>query len=133
MKRALLAIISAALWISLSEFIRNQLLFQSYWIEHYQSLGLIFPTSPINGLIWGIWSLVFAIIIYVLAQRYSFKETTGLSWVIGFVLMWLVIGNLRVLPYKMLYIAIPFSLIEVIVATLIIFKISIPKSKQGKK
>ncbi len=43
----------------------------------------------------------------------------------AFVMMWLVIGNLSVLPYGLLVYAIPLSILESFIATLIIntFKI----------
>jgi len=52
-------------------------------------------------------------------------QTTFLSWFAGFVLMWLVAGNLGVLPFGILLYAIPLSLIEAFVATYILFKLSI--------
>ena len=51
-KKILLPIILATLWISISEFIRNEILFKSYWIEHYNNLGIVFPSEPINGIVW---------------------------------------------------------------------------------
>jgi hypothetical protein len=42
--------------------------------------------------------------------------------------MWLVIGNLNILPFKILPFAIPLSLLEAFVASLIIFKLSPPKA-----
>jgi hypothetical protein len=38
--------------------------------------------------------------------------------------MWLVVGNMGVLPFGILYFAIPLSLLEVFLATLIIVKLS---------
>ncbi|MBN1247713.1 MAG: hypothetical protein JXC32_08650 [Anaerolineae bacterium] len=70
----------------------------SYWTSHYESLGLLFPSAPVNGAIWGLWSLLFAIAIYVISRRSSLLETALLSWFVGFVLMWVVIWNLNVLP-----------------------------------
>jgi len=113
----------AAIWISLSEFSRNELLVKTIWINHYQKLGLTFPSQPINGFVWGIWSLLFAIIIFIIANKFTLWQTTILSWFIGFVMMWLVIGNLNVLPYDLLIYAIPLSIFESFVASLIIKKL----------
>lgn len=110
----------ATLWIAFSEFIRNQVLFSSYWTDHYSKLGVVFPAKPINGMVWGLWSLVFAICLYTLSTKFTAKQTLALGWTIGFVLMWLVIGNLGVLPYKLLIFAIPLSVLEVFVAVWII-------------
>lgn len=123
MKRAL-AVLAATVWISVSEFVRNQFLVQSHWVEHYRDMGLNFPSEPVNGAVWGVWSLVFALVIYSISRRFSFLHTTILSWVIGFVMMWIVIGNLGVLPYGILPLAIPLSILEAVVAAWIILKIS---------
>lgn len=118
------SIVIATIWISVSEFTRNTYLLHELWIEHYQNLGLTFPEGPINGAIWGIWSLCFAIVIFILSQKYSFLQTAFLSWFVAFVLMWLVVGNLGVLPFGILSFAIPLSLFEAFLATWIIFKLS---------
>lgn len=115
-----LPVLIATIWISLSEFLRNEFLLKSYWIAHYQRLGLVFPSSPVNGAVWGIWSLCFAAAIFVISKKFPLWQTSFLSWFAGFVLMWLVIGNMNVLPYGILVFAIPLSLLESFIASLII-------------
>lgn len=121
---SILPILLATIWISISEFVRNEYLFKSYWIEHYQGLGLTFPSEPVNGAVWGLWSLLFAIAIYIMTRRFSILETTGLAWLTGFVLMWVVTGNMGVLPYGILVFAMPLSLLEAWLAAVIIKKLS---------
>jgi len=123
-KKTVLPILVATIWISVSEFVRNELLIKSYWTNHYKQLGLIFPSEPINGAIWGLWSLLFAVAIYMFSKKFSLLQTTFLAWFTGFVLMWVVIGNMGVLPDGLLYVAVPLSLLEAFVATLIIKKLS---------
>lgn len=123
-KKTILPILLATIWISISEFVRNTFLLHNYWTAHYQNLGLTFPEQPINGAVWGIWSLCFAISIYIISRKFSIIETTFLSWFVGFVFMWLVIGNMGVLPFGILPIALPLSLLEAFLATFIIFKLS---------
>lgn len=123
-KRVVLPIVVATLWISVSEFVRNELLLKSYWTNHYESLGMVFPSEPVNGALWGLWSLLFAIAIYVLATRFTLVQTALLAWFVGFVLMWVVIGNLGVLPLELLYFAVPLSLLEAFVASWIIKKLA---------
>jgi hypothetical protein len=122
LRKTILPILLATIWISLSEFVRNELLIRSDWIKHYKDLGLVFPDAPVNGAMWGIWSLLLAIAIFAIAKRFSLMQTTLLSWLVGFVLMWVVIGNLGVLPYGTLAIAVPLSLLESFVASYIIKK-----------
>lgn len=119
-----IAILLATFWIGMSEFVRNQLLFINTWKDHFNSLGLTFPSEPINGIIWMIWSLVFAVTIFFLSKKLSFVELVIISWIYGFVMMWLVIGNLLVLPSKILVFAVPLSVVEVVVANFIIYKLT---------
>ncbi len=124
MKNSVLAILLATLWISISEFVRNEFLVKSFWNEHYSELGLVFPSEPINGAVWGIWSFGFAIAIFIIARKFSLMQTTFLAWFVGFLLMWIVAWNLMVLPLGLLVFAVPLSLLEAFVASLIIKKLS---------
>jgi len=119
-KKTILPIFLATIWIGISEFARNEFLLKTYWVNHYENMGLIFPSEPINGAIWGVWSLCFAIGIYVIAQKFSLIQTTLLAWFVGFILMWLVTGNMSVLPFGILPFAIPLSILESFLATYII-------------
>lgn len=123
-KKSILPILAATAWISISEFVRNEFLFKTYWVNHYRDLGLVFPSDPVNGAVWGIWSLVFAAAIYIISRRFSLLETWLLSWVVGFILMWLVVWNLDVLPVQLLVFAVPLSLLEAYLASWIVLKIS---------
>lgn len=125
MKNTILPILLATIWISISEFVRNEILLKTYWTKHYQSLGLKFPSEPINGAVWGLWSFLFAIAIYFISKKFSLLQTTFLSWFVAFVLMWVVIGNMGVLPYNILNFAIPLSLLEAFLASFIIKKLAI--------
>ncbi len=116
MNKSLLTILVTGIWVNVSEFFRNELLFKSYWTNHYQSLGLTFPSQPINGALWGMWGFVFAGMIYLLSRRFSLLNTVIIGWVMGFVLMWITLWNLSVLPIGLLVYAVPLSLLEVLVA-----------------
>ena len=116
MNKSLLTILVTGIWVNVSEFFRNELLFKSYWTNHYQSLGLTFHSQPINGALWGMWGFVFAGMIYLLSRRFSLLNTVIIGWVMGFVLMWITLWNLSVLPIGLLVYAVPLSLLEVLVA-----------------
>jgi hypothetical protein len=120
LKNTILPVLVATLWISISEFVRNQFLVNSFWTSHYQALGLTFPSEPVNGAVWGLWSLLFAIAIFIMAKKFTLLQTVFLSWFTGFVMMWVVIGNLGVLPYGLLGFAVPLSFLEAFIATWII-------------
>ena len=120
-KSPVVPILLATLWISIHEFLRNQLLLKDAWVSHYADMGLTFPAAPVNGAIWGVWSLALASIIYILSKKHSLIETCILAWINGFLLMWIVIGNLSVLPFSILPYAIPWSALEVYGAARIAF------------
>jgi len=124
LKKTILPVLAATVWISISEFVRNEFIVKSFWTNHYNELGIVFPSEPVNGAVWGIWSLLFAIAIFIISKKFTLMHTTLLSWFVGFVLMWFVIGNLGVLPYGLLFYAIPLSLLESFVASWIIRKLT---------
>ncbi|MCB9186406.1 MAG: hypothetical protein H6601_06630 [Flavobacteriales bacterium] len=124
LKKTFLPILLATVWISVSEFFRNEFLLKSYWTEHYTNLGLTFPSEPINGAIWGLWSLLYAIGIFLISKGFSLVQTVFISWLMGFVLMWVVTANMAVLPLSILWYAIPLSVLEAFVASFIIIKLN---------
>lgn len=56
--RSIMAIFLAGLWINVSEFFRNQVLLLRYWVEHFASVGMTFPTATVNGIVWMILGFV---------------------------------------------------------------------------
>jgi len=123
-KKTILPVLAATTWISVSEFARNEFLLKSYWTNHYEKLGLIFFFFFINGAMWGVWSLCFAIAIFIIAKKFSLLQTTLLSWFVGFVLMWISSGNMGVLPFGLLVYAVPLSFFEAFLANFIVKKVS---------
>ena len=81
-------------------------------------------TKPVNGALWGVWSLLFAVAIYVISKKFPLIQTVLLSWFVGFVLMWVVIGNLGVLPAGLLIFSVPLSLLESFLAAYIMKKLA---------
>jgi hypothetical protein len=130
LRRAVLPILASAAWISALEFGRNEWLVRSAWTAHYRGLGLVFPSGPVNGAIWGLWSLLFAAVVFAVSRKFPLCETAFLCWVAGFVLMWIVVRNLGVLPAAVLPAALPLSLLETFVAAWIVLRLS-PARKPG--
>jgi Na+-transporting NADH:ubiquinone oxidoreductase subunit NqrE len=130
LRSAILPVVLSTAWVALSEFLRNQVLFASYWVEHYRGLGLVFPAAPINGAMWGAWSLLFAIVVFVITRRFSRLEAVVIAWTCGFAMMWVTIGNLGVLPFRLLIPAVPLSVLEAFLAVMIVTWLS-PRRSLG--
>ena len=119
MKRFWLAVIAAGMWMNVSEFIRNELLIKQVWVKGFEEIGLSFPSAPVNGLVWALWAFIFCAVLAGLTTRFGVLKSTVISWVVGFVLLWIAMWNMGVLPSGLLYWAVPWSFVEVYVAALI--------------
>jgi predicted neutral ceramidase superfamily lipid hydrolase len=122
--RRIIAVILTGIWVNVSEFVRNEVLLKTYWVEHYQSLGMTFPSEPKNGMIWVVWGFLFATAIYLISRKFNFIQTGLVSWFMAFVLMWVVTLNLNILPSAILIYAVPLSLLEAFIGSYICIKIS---------
>jgi len=118
-KKFVLATFASGLWIGVSEFLRNEILFNRYWVEKYADIGQTFPSAPINGALWAVWSFFLAGCIVFLSRMLTMAQTITIAWIFAFVMMWIVLWNLNVLPVGLLPIAVPWSVGEVAVAALI--------------
>jgi len=123
MKKRCLLLLLATSWIGFSEFLRNEFFFKSLWLIHYENLGLRFETSILNGILWFVWSFFLATILFYLLQKFSLIKTIILSWISSFLMMWITAYNLQVLPLKLLVFAIPLSVLELVVAALLLKKV----------
>lgn len=126
--RTVLAVVVAGIWIGTCEFVRNQFLLASQWQNHYQAIGLEFPSKPANGMMWMLWSFLAAGATFTISRRFNLWQTTFIAWLLGWVMMWVVIWNLSVLPVGILPVAIPFSFVEALGAAFVCRKLAKPQS-----
>ena len=121
--KTVLAVVVAGFWVGLCEFARNQLVLVSQWQNHYRGMDLPFPSKPVNGIMWMVWSFLMAGTTFTISRRFNLPQTTLITWVMGFVMMWVVIWNLSVLPIGTLPIAVPWSFVEALGAAFICRKL----------
>jgi predicted neutral ceramidase superfamily lipid hydrolase len=119
-----MAVILTGIWVNASEFFRNEVLLKTYWIDLYRSLGMTFPSKPLNGMIWVAWGFLFAIAIYIISRKFDLIQTTLISWFMAFILMWIATWNRNVLPSAILIYAVPLSLLEAFIGSYICRKMS---------
>ena len=124
MKQYMVPVAVAGIWVNISEFIRNEVVLKSVWVEGFAQLGLTFPSTPVNGAVWGLWGFVFAAVLNGLVRRMGVIKGALAAWVLGFVLMWTAMGNMGLLPSGLLAWAVPWSLGEVFVAAVVCRRLS---------
>jgi len=122
--RNIIAVLLTGVWVNASEFFRNEILLKNCWVDHYRSLGLTFPSEPLNGIVWILWGFLFATAMYGISRKFDLVQTTLISWFMAFVLMWIVAWNLLILPPAILVYAVPLSLLDSFIGSLSCMKIS---------
>jgi len=123
-KKTILPIFLIGVWINISMTIAWLLILESYWVDKYQSLNLIFPSGLTINIMWMIWGFMFAIIIFILSKKYSLLQTTLLSWFVTFVVPWNMIWTMGVLPTGMLLFNIPNTLFMTFIGAVISKKLN---------
>lgn len=118
-KKTILPILLVGIWINISETIKWELLIKPIWVEHYESLNMIFPAELSNNITWMIWGFLYATVIFILSKKFNLIQTSLLSWFSIFIMMWIIVWNIGILPVKLLWYNVPLSLIETIIAVLI--------------
>ena len=118
-KKTILPILLAGIWINIFETIRWELFIKFYWIEQFENFGLVFTNELINGMIWMIWGFLFAVVIFVLSKKFSAIQSAFIAWFTVFVMMWIVMWNIGILPVGLLWTNAPMSLVEAYIAALI--------------
>lgn len=121
-KKNIWPILVTGIWINLSETLRWIFLIEPFWIEKYQLLNLTFPGENVNMIVWMLWGFLYATTIFILSKKFKLVQTTLLSWFIAFVMMWIVVWNVGVLPTEMLWYNIPLSLLETFIGAFICIK-----------
>ena len=125
-RRPVLAVMLAGVWVNLCEFVRNQVLLSPQWQAHYRDMGLVFPAQAENAVLWVVWSLLQAGSAIAISRRFGLWQTTIHARVMGFVMMWVVVWNLSVLPLGILPVAVPFSFVEALGAAFLCRKLARP-------
>ena len=119
MRKFCLAVVVSGVWMNLSEFVRNEFVIKHVWVKGFEEIGLSFPSAPINGVVWVIWTFIFCAVLSVLNMKFNALKSTVICWVTGFGLLWIAMWNIGILPKGLLYWAVPWSFVEVYVAAFI--------------
>lgn len=125
------AVLAAGLWMTAVQFVQNQVLFLGLWQSLFEDHGLAFTTTPVNGLLWTVWSLLHAYIVREFLVSRSFKPAVLGAWLVSFPMMWCALYNLQVLPLGLLLAAVPISLAATLISAKIVLRLDleIPSAK----
>jgi hypothetical protein len=116
-------ILLVSMWINISETIRWMLYSKPKFDALYQSMGMELPKGPIHGILWMIWGIIVASLVFVLSSKLTLLHASLLSWLAVSFTTWIVFWNMGILPLDMLWVAVPSSLVEIFVAALISIKL----------
>ena len=117
--KSLWQVLLLAVWINLSETVRWVLYSQPKFETLYRNMGRELPNGPINGILWMIWGVLIACLVFILSKKFTLLQTTIITWVTVFVMIWIALWNYAILPLDILLVAAPLSLVEIFIAALI--------------
>lgn len=121
-KKTIWQILLVSLWINIFETLR-WILFAKPSVEmHFKAANLVLPNGPVNNLLWLIWGVIIAVMIFIISKKFKVLQTTFIVWITVYVLHWIALWNFAVLPIKILLLAVPLTFINVFVGALICAK-----------
>lgn len=112
-------ILLVAIWINFSGTVRWMLFAKPRFAVLYRARGMEFPSAPANNVLWVLWGVLAAVLVVFLSKKFSMLHVFSLSWLAAFAMHWIVLWNAAALPLALLWIAVPWSLLEVFIAALI--------------
>ncbi len=118
-KKSIWQILIVSLWINIFETLR-WLLFAKPDIDmHFRTANLVLPNEPLNNILWLIWGIIIAVMIFIISKKYKALQTTFIVWITVYVMHWIALWNMAVLPINILWLAVPLTFINVLIGVLI--------------
>lgn len=127
-KKAIWQIFVVSVWINIFETLRWVLFAKPDIDMHFKAANLVLPNEPINNILWLIWGIIIAGMIYTISKKYKVLETTFIVWITVYVMHWIALWNFAVLPINVLLLAVPLTFINVLVGALICYRFIRKKS-----
>lgn len=118
-KKAIWQVIILSIWINLAETIRWIAFAKPYFISHYQSMNIEPPGGPLYLIIWFVWGVLLALLIYIISKKFSFIITTIIIWLSVYSGIWIMLFNQRLVTLPVLLAIAAFCFIEIFIGTLI--------------
>jgi hypothetical protein len=121
-KKAIWQILLVSLWINIFETLRWMLFARPYIDMHFKAANLVLPNEPVNNILWLIWGIIIAVMIFIISKKFKVLQTTFIVWITVYVMHWIALWNMAVLPINILWLAVPLTFINVLVGALICTK-----------
>jgi len=118
-KKAIWQILLVSLWINIFETLRWMLFAKPEIDMHFKAANLVLPNEPINNLLWLIWGIIIAVMIFIVSKKFKVLQTTFIVWITVYIMHWIALWNMAVLPINILWLAVPLTFINVLVGALI--------------
>ena len=119
LKKAIWEILLVSIWINIFETLRWMLFAKPEIDMHFKAANLVLPNEPINNLLWLIWGIIIAVMIFIVSKKFKVLQTTFIVWITVYVMHWIALWNMAVLPINILWLAVPLTFINVLVGALI--------------
>jgi len=119
LKKAIWKILLVSIWINIFETLRWMLFAKPEIDMHFKAANLVLPNEPINNLLWLIWGIIIAVMIFIVSKKFKVLQTTFIVWITVYVMHWIALWNMAVLPLNILWLAVPLTFINVLVGALI--------------
>jgi hypothetical protein len=131
-KHFVLTTLIVSIWVNISEVFRYFVIVKPMMQEYLAMLPGAIPMNWTVFAIWGIWDTILTSLVvfiyWLVAQRFGnnlmstiISATT--SWALFFLLFWLGMVNMGLSPISVALIALPLSLLEMIMASWILSKL----------
>jgi len=119
LKKAIWKILLVSIWINIFETLRWMLFAKPEIDMHFKAANLVLPNEPINNLLWLIWGIIIAVMIFIVSKKFKVLQTTFIVWITVYVMHWIALWNMAVLPINILWLAVPLTFINVLIGVLI--------------
>ena len=118
-KKAICQVIILSIWINLAETIRWIAFAKPYFVSQYQNMNIEPPSGPLYLIIWFVWGVLVALLIFIISQKFSYLKATFIIWFSVFSGVWIMLINLRIVTFPILFAIAAFCFIEIFIGTLI--------------
>lgn len=132
LKSFVIIVLLTSIWVNASEVFRYFVIVMPRVKDYWNDLESVADMNWIIFGIWGIWDTILTamtvFLFWLYAQRFgnnnrSVVSSAILAWIFFFVLYWVGAANMGFSDWSILWIVLPLSLIELIIANFIASKL----------